>query len=55
MAFAPLQKFPNEYKKSDEITKKLENSMIDILNKSKSIKKHKKAKRIKKQTLKLVN
>ena len=39
MAFAPLQKFPNEYKKSDEITKKLENSMIDILNKSKRIKK----------------
>jgi hypothetical protein len=39
MAFAPLQKFPNEYKKSNEIIQKLENSMIDILNKSKSIKK----------------
>ena len=39
MAFAPLQKFPDEYKKSDEIIQKLENSMIDILNKSKRIKK----------------
>ena len=35
MAFTPLQKFPIETKKSDEIIQKLEISMIDILNKSK--------------------
>jgi hypothetical protein len=37
MAFAPLQKFPNEYKKSDEIVKKLEANIINTLRKTKKI------------------
>ena len=32
MAFAPLQRFPNEYKRSDEIVKKLEANIINTLN-----------------------
>ena len=34
MAFSPLQQFPKEFKKVDIITKKLENDIIMILNKS---------------------
>ena len=36
MAFAPLHKFPNEYKKSNEIIKKLEANIINTLDKSKT-------------------